>query len=204
MKRSCLGFVALAALLSACRGQPSEKSPLHLVPDLDWQDKYRPEQASAFFEDGRTMRPLVPGTVAQGHLNEDDRYHRGKHGGQYVAVAPIDVDAKVLARGQERYGIYCTPCHDQAGHGQGMAVKRGFPIPLDLSSERARTLPDGELFEVISDGVRNMPSYRNQIPVEDRWAIVSWVRVLQRSQHATIEDVPAEFRDRIEPEGATP
>lgn len=204
MKRSCLGLVALAALLSACRGQPSEKAPIHLVPDMDWQDKYRPEQESPFFADGRTMRPLVPGTVAQGHLNEDDRYHRGKEGDQYVAVAPIDVDAKVLSRGQERYNIYCTPCHDAAGHGQGMAVKRGFPIPLDLSSERARTLPDGELFEVISDGVRNMPSYRNQIPVEDRWAIVSWVRVLQRSQHAAIEDVPAELRDRIEPEGATP
>ena len=85
-----------------------------------------------------------------------------------------------------------------------MVVKRGFPIPLDLSSERVREMPDGEVFEVISNGVRNMPSYRNQIPVEDRWAIVAWVRVLQRSQHTSIEDVPAEFRDRIEPEGATP
>lgn len=203
MTRTCLALLTLA-LLTGCRGQPSEKSPIHLVPDMDWQPKYRPMQESAFFEDGRSMRPLVPGTIAQGHLKEDAAYHQGKEGDKYLTVAPIDVDAKVLARGQERYGIYCTPCHDSAGHGQGMAVKRGFPIPLDLSSERVREMPDGEIFEVIANGVRNMPSYRNQIPVEDRWAIVSWVRVLQRSQHSTIEDVPAQFRDRIEPEGATP
>lgn len=201
MKRTTLTLLALA-LLTGCRGQPSDKPPIHIVPDMDWQPKYRPSQESTFFEDGRSMRPLVAGTIAQGHLNEDDRYHRGKEGGEYLNVAPIDVDAKVLARGEERYGIYCTPCHDGAGHGQGMAVKRGFPLPLDLSSERVREMPDGEMFEVISDGVRNMPSYRNQIPVEDRWAIVTWVRVLQRSQHATVDDVPAQLRDRIEPEGA--
>lgn len=203
MTRSGLALLALA-LLTGCRGQPSEKSPIHLVPDMDWQPKYGAQEESSFFEDGRTMRPLVPGTVPQGHLNEDDAYYRGKEGDKYVAVAPIEVNAKVLERGQQRYGIYCAPCHDASGHGQGMVVKRGFPLPLDLSSERVREMPDGEMYEVIADGVRNMPSYRNQIPVEDRWAIVAWVRVLQRSQHATIEDVPAEFRDRIEPEGATP
>lgn len=203
MTRKCLALLALA-LLAGCRGQPSEKSPIHLVPDMDWQPKFQPQEENPFFEDGRAMRPLVPGTIPQGHLNEDDAYYRGKEGDKYVAVAPIEVNAKVLDRGQQRYGIYCAPCHDQAGHGQGMVVKRGFPLPLDLSSERVLEMPDGEIFEVISNGVRNMPSYRNQIPVEDRWAIVAWVRVLQRSQHASIDDVPAELRDRIEPEGATP
>lgn len=202
MKRATLTLVALA-LLAGCRGQPSDKPPIHIVPDMDWQPKYLPAQENTFFEDGRSMRPLVAGTVAQGHLNEDDRYYRGKQGDKYVAVAPIDVNAKVLARGEERYDVFCTPCHDSTGAGQGMVVKRGFPLPLDLSSERVREMSDGEMYEVISDGVRNMPSYRNQIPVEDRWAIVSWVRVLQRSQHGTIEDVPAQFRDRIESEGAT-
>lgn len=203
MTRKCLALLALA-LLAGCRGQPSEKSPIHLVPDMDWQPKFQPQEENPFFEDGRAMRPLVPGTIPQGHLNEDDAYYRGKEGDKYVAVAPIEVNAKVLDRGQQRYGIYCAPCHDQAGHGRGTVVRRGFPPPIDLSSDRVRELPDGEIFEVISNGVRNMPSYRNQIPVEDRWAIVAWVRVLQRSQHTTIEDVPAEFRDRIEPEGATP
>lgn len=204
MRPFALALFALPALLGACRGQPSEKPPFHLVPDMDWQPKYRPEQESHFFADHRTMRPLIEGTVAQGHLDEDDDYYRGKVGESFVAVVPRPVDAKTLERGQDRFNVFCSPCHDMTGHGKGLAVQHGFPPPIDLSSDRVRGISDGEIFNVITHGVRNMPSYANQIPVEDRWSIVTWVRVLQRSQHASLDDVPTQLRDKIEPEGATP
>jgi mono/diheme cytochrome c family protein len=196
--------VAAAAIAAGCRGETSAEPPIHLIGDMDWQPKYQANQASPLFEDGRAMRPLVEGTVAQGQLREDDAMYRGKTGDAYVATVPVPVDEALLQRGQDRFNIYCTPCHDKSGSGHGMIVKRGYPIPLDLASDRVRGLPDGQIFDVITNGVRNMPSYRKQIPVEDRWAIVTWVRVIGRSQHATIEDVPPEQRDRIDAESGTP
>jgi mono/diheme cytochrome c family protein len=192
--------VVALALLAGCRGQTSEKPPIRPIPDMRNQPKYRPEAASAFFPDGRAMRPPVAGTVAQGQLFEDAAFYRGREGANYLARAPIAVDEATLRRGEERYGIYCATCHDRAGGGRGISVQRGFPPPVDLASERVRGLPDGQIFEVIGQGVRNMPGYAAQIPEHDRWAIVTWVRVLQRSQHATIEDVPADRRNLIEPE----
>ncbi|MBI4510423.1 MAG: cytochrome c [Deltaproteobacteria bacterium] len=200
MKRAAWTSVALVTLLAGCRGQPSEKSPVHLIEDMDFQPKYQAMEASSFFADGRSMRPLVAGTIAQGMLEEDDAYFRGKNGDSFVSKAPIEVTEGVLHRGQERFDIFCAPCHDRSGSGRGMAVRRGFPPPIDLSSERGLTMPDGEIFQVISNGVRNMPSYRSQIPVDDRWAIVAWVRVLQRSQHGSLEDVPEQHKKSIESE----
>lgn len=193
MRTFALALAATAAL-AACRGQTSDQPPIHIVPDMDWQPRYDPQEESAFggFEDKRTMRPLVPGTVAQGRLREDAAFHTGKVGDLYVAKVPFDVNEEVLARGQQRFNIFCTPCHDQTGSGAGMVIKRGYPIPpINLASENTRGLPDGEIFEVITHGVRNMPAYNTQIPEQDRWAIVAWVRVLQRSQAATVADVPA-------------
>ena len=207
MKRAPLTLtlaVAAAAMVAGCRGETSADPPLHGFNDMDSQPKYQANQASPLFEDGRAMRPLVEGTVAQGELREDDAMYRGKIGDAYVTTVPVPVDEALLLRGQDRFNIHCTPCHDKSGSGHGMVVKRGYPIPLDLASERVRGLPDGQIFEVISDGVRNMPAYRKQISVADRWAIVTWVRVLGRSQHATIDDVPREQRDRIDPESGTP
>jgi mono/diheme cytochrome c family protein len=183
--------LAAAAALTACRGQTSDQPPIHIVPDMDWQPRYNPQGESAFFEDHRAMRPLVAGTVAQGELREDTGFHTGKVGDLYLAKVPFDVNEQVLSRGQQRFNIYCTPCHDQTGSGNGVVIQRGYPIPVNLASEHTRGLPDGEIFEVISRGVRNMPAYNTQIPEQDRWAIVSWVRVLQRSQAATVADVPA-------------
>jgi mono/diheme cytochrome c family protein len=200
-----LALLGLMGLLQAgCRGQPSEDPPFHLVSDMDWQPKLRPEQESPFFADHRGMRPQVEGTIAQGTLQESDAYYRGGTKEAAVAVAPIDISEKVLARGEERFNIYCSVCHDKAGSGHGMIVQRGYPIPVDLSSERVRTMKDGEIFQTISNGVRNMPSYRSQIPPDDRWAIVAWVRVIGRSQYATLADVPSEMRNRIEPKETTP
>ncbi len=196
--------LAASAIVAGCRGETSADPPLHGFDDMDWQPKYQANQASPLFEDGRAMRPLVDGTVAQGELREDDAMYRGKSGDVYVATVPVPVDEALLLRGQDRFNIHCTPCHDKTGSGHGMAVKRGYPVPLDLAGDRVRGLPDGQIFEVISNGVRNMPSYRKQITVADRWAIVTWVRVLGRSQHATVDDVPGEQRDRIDSESGTP
>ncbi len=194
----------LLLALGACRGQPSAEQPIHLVPDMDWQPKFQPGEETPLFEDGRTMRPVVDGTVAQGQLNEDEGFHTGKVGTQFVGKVPLTVDAALLRRGRERFGIYCTPCHDATGAGQGMVVKRGYPPPISLTSERVLTMPDGNIFATITSGVRNMPGYRKQIPVEDRWAIVAWVRVLGRSQNATLDDVPSDKRATIEPEAGAP
>jgi mono/diheme cytochrome c family protein len=195
-------FLLFALALAGCRGGKSEEPPVHVLGDMDWQPKYQWGEASPLFEDGRAMRPLVDGTVPVGYLNEDDAYYRGKDAkGEFIKRAPLEVDEKIVRRGQERFNIYCAPCHDMSGGGRGMVVQRGFPPPVDLSSERVLTMPDGQVFDTISHGVRNMPAYRKQIPVADRWAIVTWVRVLGKSQHALIDDVPAEKRSTIEPEG---
>ena len=193
-------FLVAAVLLSACRGMPSDKQPLHLAPDMDWQAKFQPEEQTSLFEDGRTMRPLVEGTVAQGQLREDEGFYRGMVGTKYLERAPITVDEARLKRGQDRFNIFCSPCHDRTGSGQGLVVKRGYPLPVSLTSERVTGMPDGQIFWTMTNGVRNMPSYRKQIPVDDRWAIVAWIRVLERSQTAKVDDVPAEMKGQIEPE----
>jgi len=197
-------LTTLALATAGCRGQPSEDPPIHLIGDMDWQPKVRPQQESLFFADHRGMRPQIEGTLAQGTLQESDDYYRGGTAQAAVAVAPVEMSEKLLARGEERFNIYCSVCHDKAGTGHGMVVQRGYPIPVDLSSERVRTMKDGEVFQTITNGVRNMPSYRSQIPPEDRWAIVAWVRVIGRSQYATLGDVPSEMRNRIEPKETTP
>jgi mono/diheme cytochrome c family protein len=206
-------FLLLAMAIVGCRGGKSEDPPFHLLGDMDWQPKYQWGEASPLFEDGRAMRPLVDGTIPIGHLNEDDGWYRGKQAnGEYIQRVtdlrwndrPVVVDEKLIRRGEERFNIYCAPCHDQTGGGRGMVVTQGkFPPPVDLSSDRVvKEMRDGQIFDTITNGVRNMPSYRKQVPVADRWAIVTWVRVLGRSQHASMEDVPADKKGSIEPEGA--
>lgn len=190
-----LGACVLA--LGACRGSVSEEPPIHIIPDMDWQPRYQSQGESAFFDDGRAMRTPPEGTIHQGGLKQTP-FYTGKDGDAYLALAPVEVDEKLLLRGQQRYDIFCTPCHDQSGAGQGTVVKRGFPIPVNLASDHTRNIGDGEMFEIISKGVRNMPAYAPQIPEADRWAIVAWVRVLQRSQHAGIDDVPTQMRSKIE------
>jgi len=192
--------LVLALALAACRGGVSADPPIHVIADMDYQPKYRPEAESRFFRDGRAMRLPPEGTVARGELREDEAFHTGKADGQYAAQAPVKWDESLLARGRERFQIFCTPCHGQTGEGRGIVVARGYPVAGDLTSERLRQLPDGQLFETMSKGLRNMPALGVQVPVEDRWAVVSWIRVLQRSQHATLDDVPADRRDRVEPE----
>lgn len=181
------------------RGTPSEHPPIHPNPNMDVQPKYLPQAKSGFFPDGSAMRPPVPGTVARGQLREDDAYFRGMDAnGQPVKRIPVPVTLALLERGQERFNIYCAPCHSRLGDGRGIVVQRGLLPPPTFHSDAVRAYPDGHIFDVISNGIRNMPSYKHQISVEDRWAIVAYFRALQRSQHATRADLPEEMRVRYE------
>lgn len=186
-------MIALAAL-AGCQGSVSSSPPIHLNPNMDQQDRFDPQEPSTFFADGRSMRPEVAGTVARGHLKDDDHYFRGKSGDTFFATMPaqVTVDAALLARGQQRFNIYCLPCHDAAGTGQGIVAKRGMIPPPPFNMDRLIEMPVGQIFDLISNGVRNMPSYGAQIPVADRWAIVAYVRALQLAGHAPLSQVPAD------------
>lgn len=162
------------------------------------QPKYRPLQKSEFFADGRASRPMVAGTVARGHLDADELLYNGTENGEQAQRFPFPVTREVLLRGQERYNIYCSPCHDRAGMGTGMVVQRGFKAPTSLHDPRLRDSAPGYFYNVIKNGFGQMPNYADQIPVHDRWAIIAYIRALQLSHNATLEDVPAEERAQLE------
>jgi len=181
------------------RERPSKRPPIHINPNMDNQPKYKAQAESKFFADGATMRVPVDGTVARENLRADVEYFTGKKAnGDFVKDNQRPVNMQLLKRGHERFDIYCSPCHGRAGNGQGIVVSRGMLPPPTFHSDSIRGFPDGRIFDVISNGVRNMPSYAAQIPVEDRWAIIAYLRALQRSQHATIEDVPVEKREKLQ------
>jgi len=158
--------------------------------DMQDQPKYRPYRPSAFYDDGRSERPLEDGTVARGLLNDDTLLFTGKVGAAPADVFPFPVTAEVLQRGQERYNIYCSPCHGAVGYGDGMIVRRGYRRAASYHIDRLRSAPPGYLFDVITRGFGVMPDYAAQVAVRDRWAIVAYIRALQLSQHATLADVP--------------
>lgn len=176
----------LPALLAGCR------------QDMQDQPKYDPDQASSFFPDGRANRPLVPGTVVHGSFHENTAYYEGKENGRPVPVPPVKVTPELLARGQERFDIYCSPCHDRTGSGNGMIVQRGLRRPPSFHIQRLREAPAGYFFDVITNGFGIMLNYRAQVPVDDRWAIIAYIRALQLSQNATIGDVPADQRAALD------
>ena len=163
--------------------------------DMQNQPRYEPLEASTFFADGMASRPPVEGTVARGQLREDEALYTGREGKELVARVPIDVDLKLLERGRERFEIYCSRCHGVLGDGHGVIVSRGLRRPPSLHVERLRNAPAGHFFDVITHGFGAMPRYAVQIEPRDRWAIVAYVRALQLSQHASLDDVPdAELR----------
>ena len=166
--------------------------------DMHDQPKYIPLRPSDFFSDGRSERPFIEGTVARGHLNDDSVYFEGKGpDGKAVEQFPFPVTKDVLLRGQSRFNIYCTPCHDRLGEGNGMVVRRGYRHPPSYHIDRLRQASDGYIFDVITNGFGAMPDYAAQIPVRDRWTIVAYVRALQLSHNATINDVPADVRGQL-------
>ena len=162
--------------------------------DMHDQPKYVPLRESTFFADGRSARAPVAGTVARGALHDDTLLYNGKVDGADATMFPFAVDEKVMARGQERYDIFCSPCHGRTGAGDGMIVRRGYRPPPSLHVDRLRLAPVGHFFDVMTNGFGAMPDYAAQIKAEDRWAIVAYIRALQLSEHATAEDVPADQR----------
>jgi hypothetical protein len=161
------------------------------------QPRYEPLQKSEFFDDQRASRPLVEGTVARGQLHDDERLYTGKSNGKPVETFPLQINRQFLLRGQERYDIFCSPCHDRIGSGQGMIVRRGFRPPPSYHIDRLRTAPVGHFFDVATQGFGAMPGYAEQIPARDRWAIVAYIRVLQLSQNAKLSELPERDRRAI-------
>lgn len=164
--------------------------------------RQEPLEASRMFADRSSSRTLVEGTVPRGQLNEDDFLHTGKENGQPVTAFPFAITRKELDRGQDRFNIYCAPCHSRLGDGRGMVVLRGYRQPPSFHIDRLREAPPGYVYDVITNGFGAMPDYRAQLTVEDRWAVVAYLKALQLSQHATMSDVPEAERGRLAP-GAT-
>jgi len=161
------------------------------------QPKYIPLRSSDFFPDGRSARTPVPGTVARGELREDKLFYTGKVGDQFSAKFPMPVTLALLERGQERYNIYCAPCHARSGNGFGIVVQRGFRRPVSFHDPRLRGAPPGYYFDVMTRGFGAMSDYSAQIPPEDRWAIAAYVRALQLSQHAALTDMAPVQREQL-------
>jgi len=182
-----LGALVLAALAasSCARGCTSSRPPIHINPSMFNQPKALPQTASEFFYNGSTMREPVPGTVPIGGLREDTAFFTGKDAdGQFIPTIPVPVDAALVERGHQRYTIYCQPCHDARGDGKGILFQRGNVPTASFHQEKILKYADGQIFDVITNGSGLMSGYRWPIPPADRWAIISYVRELERKRLA--------------------
>ena len=176
----------LAASASACR------QDMHDAP------KYEPLEHSVFFKDGRASRQLEPGTIARGHLKEDTLLYTGRDGDALSETFPFPVTEGVLARGRERFNIYCSPCHARTGEGTGMIVQRGYKKPPSFHEERLRGMAPGYFFTAMTNGFGVMPSYALQVKPEDRWAITAYIKALQLSSQVNVSELTPEERNRLE------
>ena len=198
-----LSWVPLALIMRA-RVTSSPQPRIHIVPDMDNQPKYKAQSRNPLFADRRAMRPPVVGAVSRGTTLGDPGLTSGRIGEDWVEIIPIEIDRGLVERGRDRYDVYCSPCHGLVGFGDGMVAKRADELlegtwtpPTSFHTDLLRERPVGHLFNTISNGIRNMPAYGPQIQVEDRWAIVAYVRALQRSQNATVDDVPPDIRAQL-------
>ena len=187
-----LGVVAVSLALAGCR------QDMHDAP------RYEPLEATTFFANGGASRVLVANTVPRGLLREDTHLNEGKVNGQLATTFPMPVTAAVMARGQERFNVFCSPCHGRTGSGNGMVVQRGFRAPPSYHEDRLRNAPVGYFFDVMTNGFGAMQDYSAQVPVADRWAIAAYIRALQLSQRATVDDVPANRRAELDRAPAVP
>ena len=158
----------------------------------------KPLAQNRFFADGRNSRPVPEGTIAIDELQSNDPIDTGSSNGKFAATIPVGIDLKLLHRGQDRFNIYCSPCHGPLGDGDGMVHRRGFWIPPNLHTDRLRSVPPGYLYQVVANGYGAMPEYREQIAVHDRWAIVAYIRALQLSRNITLNEAPVEARAQLE------
>ncbi|MBX5497221.1 MAG: cytochrome c [Bryobacteraceae bacterium] len=184
--------IGLVGFLGSCR------------QDMHDQPRYRPLSASRFFGDGRSARDFPEGTVARGQLRLDTAFYEGRVGTQEISSFPIPITAAVLDRGQDRYNIYCSPCHAYTGEGNGMIVQRGFTAPPSLHEARLKSATPGYIYDVITNGFGAMYSYASRLPPADRWAVVAYVRALQLSRGATLADVPEDRRPELGPRPPAP
>ena len=192
MRRRLAICLVLTSALAACR------QDMHDAP------RYEPLEASTFFSDGHSARTLVANTVARGQLREDDHFYTGKVGGQLATEFPMPVTNDVMARGQERFNVFCAPCHGRTGEGTGMIVQRGFRQPPSYYEDRLMNVPVGYLFDVMTNGFGAMQDYSAQVPAADRWAIAAYIRALQFSRRGTVDDVPADRREELDRGPVTP
>lgn len=203
-----IGALALIpfVMFAQARASTNTLPQYHVVPNMDWQAKYKAQRKNDFFADGRAMRSDVEGTVAVGELREDDHFYRGKAGGEWARTFPaqVEVNDATMARGKQRFEIYCTPCHGQLGDGKGIVNERAIKLnegtwlpPTNIAQDHIYRQPVGQLFNTVTNGIRNMAGYGSQIKTEDRWAVVLYLRALQRSRLATADDVPADARGSL-------
>jgi mono/diheme cytochrome c family protein len=182
------------------RGSRSTKPPLEVFPDMDRQGKYKPQAASPFFADGRADRPLPAGVVARGDLRAEDPVYLGKDAsGQWIKGFPaaITIDAKLMERGKDRYAIYCAPCHGALGDGRGIVTHYEWGGPANFHQDKFRQMTEGEIYNTIANGKATMFGYADKLVVEDRWAVVAYLRALQRAQLGTVADVPPAHKSEL-------
>jgi mono/diheme cytochrome c family protein len=185
LRARVLAAAAVLMMVAACR-QDMHNSP-----------KAIPLRESVFFKNASSARPLVDGTVARGTLQDDEAFFTGKNGAAVADTLPFPLTAEVLDRGEQRYNIYCSPCHGPTGKGDGMIVRRGFRRPPSYHTERLQIAPIGHFYDVMTNGFGAMPDYRAQVSPRDRWAIAAYVRALQLSQHASAADIPEEEKQKL-------
>lgn len=190
-----LTVVAVMGVLGK-RGQTFKQPPLEIFPDMDRQPKLRPQQPSIVFDNNRTSQQPVPGTIARGEPYQNNAVNTGRQPGttNFVATIPLPVTVQLMERGRQRYDIYCLPCHGPTGDGNGIVKKYGYGTIRSVHEQAVVAQPDGELFNTITYGKSTMFPYASQISIEDRWAIVAYVRALQRSRLGLMDEVPAPLK----------
>jgi mono/diheme cytochrome c family protein len=188
-------------MVAGFRGDKSRRTPIEIIPDMDRQPKLRPQTDTTFFgwENGMSSRKPVEGTVARGSTFIEDEFSTGMQPGttNFVQLSPVKISERLMDRGQQQFNIYCLPCHGQVGDGKGITTRLGMAPVANLHDARIVLMPDGEIFNTITHGKNLMGAYGSNIDVEDRWAVVAYVRAIQRSQLATIEDVPEFARQNL-------
>lgn len=170
--------------------------------DMHDQPRYKPLGASEFFPDHRSARPQVAGTVPRGYLRIDEARYTGKIGGEDIDQFPFPINKADIVRGEDRFNVYCTPCHGRLGDGNGMVVLRGFRQPPSYFSDKLMRAPVGHFFDVMTNGFGAMPSYASRVTPDDRWRVIAYIRALQLSESAKISDVPADQRQNLPVEPA--
>jgi len=197
-------LVVLLVSVMGFRGMPSTRPPIEVFPDMDHQAKYKPQAESKFFADGRADRQIPAGTVPFGRsanqsdpafLRADDAHYAGKNAdGSFVKGFPVEVTETMIRRGQGRFEIYCAPCHGKLGDGNGITKSYGMVATPSYHDDRLRTMPEGEIFNTITNGKNTMMPYADKLSPDDRWAVIAYVRALQRAHNARLDDVPLELR----------